>query len=41
MTFDGDQRAPPEFFAMLLENKNEVFAIDRTKIIESQLDNTG
>ena len=42
MAFDGDQRAAPEFRAMLFEDENNIFAdAGWTHVIEPQLDDTG
>ena len=42
MAFDSDQRAAPEFRAMLFEDENDVFTdAGRTHVIEAQLDDTG
>lgn len=42
MAFDGDQRAAPEFRAMLFEDENDIFTdAGRAHIIEPQLDDTG
>lgn len=42
MAFDRDQRAAPEFFAMLPEEKQDIFAdAGRAHIVEPELDDAG